>query len=118
MTLLLQWLVNALALIVVANVLPGFTISSLFTALVLAVVLGVLNVIIRPILLLLTLPINILTLGLFTFIVNALVISLASTIVKGFDITSFGVAVWAAVILWFISWITAVISGGNAKVQS
>lgn len=105
--ILLRWLINALALIIVANVLPGFEVSSLYAALIAAVVLGLLNAIIRPVLLVLTLPINILTLGLFTFIVNAFMIYLVATIVKGFDVATFGIAVWAAVILWLISLVTS-----------
>lgn len=104
---LLRWLINALALIIVANVVPGFTVSSLYAALIAAVILGLLNAVIRPIILLFTLPINVLTLGLFTFVVNAVVIYLASTIVKGFDVATFGAAIWAAVALWLVSLITS-----------
>lgn len=105
--ILLRWLINALALLIVANVVPGFTVVSLYAALVAAVILGLLNAVIRPILLILTLPINVLTLGLFTFVVNAIVIYLASTVVKGFDVANFGAAVWAAVALWLISIVTS-----------
>lgn len=104
---LLRWLINALALIIVANVVPGFTVSSLYAALIAAVILGLLNAVIRPIILLFTLPINVLTLGLFTFVVNAVVIYIASTIVKGFDVATFGAAIWAAVALWLVSLITS-----------
>lgn len=104
---LLRWLINALALIMVANVVPGFTVSSLYAALIAAVILGLLNAVIRPIILLFTLPINVLTLGLFTFVVNAVVIYIASTIVKGFDVATFGAAIWAAVALWLVSLITS-----------
>lgn len=102
----LRWLINALALLIVANIVPGFTVLSLYAALVAALVLGLLNAIVRPLLLLLTLPINALTLGLFTFVINGLVIWMASTVVKGFDVATFGAAVWAAVILWLISLVT------------
>lgn len=104
--ILLRWLINALALLIVANIVPGFTIASLYVALVAAVILGLLNAVVKPILIILTLPINILTLGLFTFVINGLVIYLASTIVKGFDIATFGAAVWAAIALWLISLVT------------
>ncbi|MEI7451624.1 MAG: phage holin family protein [Candidatus Falkowbacteria bacterium] len=89
MTLLFKWLVSATAIMIGAYVIPGVHVSGLWTALILAAVLGLLNIIIKPLLILLTLPINILTLGLFTFVINALIIMLASTMVKGFEIGGF-----------------------------
>ena len=100
---LLRWLFNAVALIFVAEVVPGFSIHSFWTALIAALVLGLLNASVRWVLIFLTLPINILTLGLFTFVINALMILLTSSIVRGFDVTSFGSALAAALILWLIS---------------
>jgi len=105
--IILRWLVNALALLVVANVVPGFTVASLYVALIAAIILGLLNAVVKPILLILTLPINIVTLGLFTFVVNGVVIYLASTIVKGFDVATLSAAIWAAVVLWLISIVTS-----------
>lgn len=104
--LLLRWIINALALLVAANWVAGFSVSSFYAALLVALVLGLVNAVIRPVLLLLTLPINLLSLGTFTFVINALMIWLVSTIVKGFEVTSFAAAFWAAVILWIISLIT------------
>lgn len=101
--MLLRWFINALALILVSYVLPGFHVNSLYSALIVALILGLINVTIRPVLLLLTLPINIMTLGLFTFVINGFSIWLVSTIVKGFTIDSFAVAVWGALILWAVS---------------
>ncbi len=103
MSLLFVWLLNALSLLVVDRILSGMQISSLYSALVAALVLGLVNISIRPILLLLTLPITLITLGLFTFVINALMLLLASTIVKGFVIDGFGTAFGAAVLLWLIS---------------
>ncbi len=107
--LLLRWLINALTLIIVANLVPGFMVDSLYAALITALVLGLVNAVIRPVLLLLTLPINLLSLGLFTFVINAFMILLVSTVVKGFEVTGFGPALWAAVVLWLISLITNVL---------
>ena len=104
--LLLRWLLNALALILVSYIIPGFHVDSFYAALITALVLGLVNATIRPLILLFTLPINILTLGLFTFIVNAVMILLVATIVKGFVVTGFGPALLAAIILWLISLIT------------
>ena len=70
--LLFRWVINAIALLVVANVVPGFGVSTFYTALIAALVLGLVNALIRPLLFILTLPVTILTLGLFTFVLNAL----------------------------------------------
>lgn len=89
MSVLLKWFVSALAILVAAYFLPGVVVAGLWTALVLAAVLGLFNVSIKPLLIIITLPINFFTLGLFTFIINALLILLASTIVKGFIVGGF-----------------------------
>ncbi len=104
--LILRWIINALCLLIVAQVVPGFSIHSFWTALIAALVLGFVNATVRWVLLILTLPINILTLGLFTLVINALMILLVSTVVKGFDVASFGTAFLAAIILWLISLLT------------
>ncbi len=110
MLLLIRWLINAITLLIIAHVLPGFHFASFYSALITALVLGLVNVIIRPFLILLTLPINILTLGLFTLIINALMLWLVASIVKGFTIDTFSTAVWAALILWVISFVTNLLS--------
>lgn len=104
--LILRWIINALTLLVVAQLVPGFSIHSFWTALIVALVLGFVNATVRMILIFLTLPITILTLGLFTFVINALMILLVSSVVKGFDVASFTAAFWAAVALWLISLLT------------
>lgn len=106
MELLLRWLLNALALLVVANMVPGFHIDSFYHALIAALVLGLANALIRPILFVLTLPVTIFTLGLFALVINALMILLASTIVKGFTVTGFIPAFLAAIVLWLMSLLT------------
>lgn len=117
--ILLRWILNALALILVANIIPGFHVDSLWAALIAALVLGLVNAVIRPVLLLLTLPINILTLGIFTFVINALMILLASSILEGFQVDSFASAFWASVVLWLISMIVNSIfkSGGQRPLR-
>lgn len=101
--MVLRWMLNALALILISYLVPGFHIGSFFSALVAALVLGLVNVLIRPIILLLTLPLTLLTLGLFVFVVNALMLLLVSDVVKGVTIDSFGAAFVGAVILWVMS---------------
>ncbi|HSW89592.1 MAG TPA: phage holin family protein [Patescibacteria group bacterium] len=94
MKILINWLVSALAIVVTAYLLPGVHIATFVTALVLAVVLGVINAFIKPVLLLLTLPITIVTLGLFALVLNALFILLAAAIVPGFTVDGF---LWALI---------------------
>ncbi|MBU4314850.1 phage holin family protein [Patescibacteria group bacterium] len=106
MKLLLRWLINAVALLLLTELLAGFHVDTFYHALIAALVLGLINAVIRPILLVLTLPVNLLTLGLFTFVVNALMILLMGTIVKGVQIEGFWTALAGAIILWTVSVIT------------
>lgn len=106
MFIIARWIINALALLLVAYVLPGFTVASFGWAMIVAVFLGICNAVIRPILLILTLPITILTLGIFSFVINALMIMLVSSLLEGFEVASFSTAFIAALILWAVSWFT------------
>jgi len=105
MKLILRWLLSATVLILLAYYLPGIAIKGFYSALVAALILGLINALIRPVLLVLTLPVNILTLGLFTFIINALMFWLASTMVKGFYVDNFWAAFWGALIMTLSSWV-------------
>lgn len=102
-TLIVKWLVNALAIFLVGNFLPGIHVPDYMTALWAALALGILNTIIRPILLILTLPINLITLGLFTFILNGFMFWVATKIVHGFLVDNFWWAVLGALIVSAIS---------------
>ena len=104
MQLILRWLINALAIMLMAFYLPGIGVSSFYAAIIAALVLGILNALIRPLIILLTLPVNIITLGLFTLIINAFLFWFASTIVKGFYVSGFWAAFWGALIMWLVSW--------------
>jgi putative membrane protein len=115
--MLLRWLINTLALILVSKIVEGFHVDTFFHALIAALVLGLVNATIRWVLLVLTLPINVLTLGLFTFVINALMILFVANIVKGFSVDGFMPALWAALVLWAISWITNSLIGGNEQPQ-
>src|SRR5688500_6168934 len=94
MKLLINWLLNALAVIVSAYLLPGVSVSGFVAALAAAVILSVVNTLLKPLLIFLTLPLNILTLGLFTFVINALLVPLAAAVVLGFRVDNF---LWALV---------------------
>lgn len=95
----IHWAVSALALLITAYIVPGFRVKNFASALISAVVIGVANVFIRPFFLFLTLPINILTLGLFTFVVNAAILKLCAALVPGFQIKSWVAAIFGGIIL-------------------
>jgi len=90
--LLTKWLIAALSILLAAYLIPGISVESFYVALIVAVLLAVVNLIFKPILVVLTLPVNIITLGLFTFVINALLFWFVETIVKGFYVDGF----WAA----------------------
>lgn len=100
----IRFLLSALAVMATAYIVPGITVSSFWVALIAALVIGIVNALVRPILLLLTLPINILTLGIFTLIINALMFWLAASLVTGFDVRGFGSAFFGALVFWIVSW--------------
>src|SRR3982074_2699766 len=110
MYLLLALLLNALALIITSKIVPGFMLSDYGSALLAAVVLGVINTFIKPVLLFLTAPLNFLTLGLFTFVVNAIVLVMTDTIIDGMKIDHFWpTAILAALVLSIVSTILSMV---------
>ncbi|MFT4103160.1 MAG: phage holin family protein [Burkholderiaceae bacterium] len=112
MRILLGWAINALCLLALPYLMSAVTLSSFGTALIVALVLGLLNVFIRPVLVILTLPINLLTLGLFTLVINGLLFWVTSRLVDGFTIASFGWAIIAALVYSLISWaVSALLMG-------
>ncbi len=94
MKILVRWLLLAAALLLVANLYPGVAVASFTSALIAALVLGLFNTLVRPLLVLLTLPVTLLTLGLFLFVINALMFWAAASVLAGFNVTGF----WAALI--------------------
>ena len=96
--LLARWIVNAAALVLVAYVYPGVQIESFTAALFAALVLGLVNAVIRPLLVILTLPVTLLTLGLFLFVINALCFWLATVLVPGFSVGGFGAALLGSIL--------------------
>ncbi len=102
MPILLKWFFSALSILIAAFFLPGVVVAGLWSALVLAAVLALFNISIKPLLIIITLPINFFTLGLFTFVINALLILLASTMVKGFFVGGFINALLFSLILTII----------------
>jgi putative membrane protein len=103
MELILIWILNAVALLVVAYILPGITVASFGSALIAALVLGLLNALVKPVLVILTLPITVVTLGLFLLVLNALVFWFAGSILKGFQVNGFWWAVIGAIVYSIVS---------------
>lgn len=103
MQAILSLVLSTIAVMITAYILPGVHVNSFLTALVVAVVLGIVNAFILPLLLLITLPINILTLGLFTFVIIGLMVKLVSAIVPGFQVDNFWWAMAFALVLFLIN---------------
>ena len=103
MKLVIHWLLATLAIIVTAYLLPGVAVSGILAAMITAAVLGLVNAFLKPVLLILTLPINILTLGLFTVVINVLLIWLTDKIVPGFSVSGFWGAVAFSIVLFFVN---------------
>src|SRR5258708_23304486 len=104
MTVLLTWLINALALLIITYLVPSIHIRSFGTALIVAIVLGLINTFLRPLLVLLTLPVTILTLGLFIMVVNALCFWLCASLLKGFEVSGFLSAFIGSILSGIVAW--------------
>jgi putative membrane protein len=102
--LFIRWLILTAAIIVAAYLIEGIRVSGFASAFFTAAFLGILNAFFRPILLLLTLPINILSLGLFTFVINALMLKMASGVIAGVQVEGFWSAVFGSIIISLVSW--------------
>jgi|ERR1700733_13126931 len=105
MHILIAIIINTIAVLITSYILPGIHLASFWTALLVAIVFGIVNAILRPIIFILTLPINILTLGLFSFVIMGLLVYLVKAIVPGFKVDNFGWAILFALIVALINWI-------------
>lgn len=115
MGLIIRWILNTLALLLVVNVVPGFVYGGWVSLAIAAAVLGLLNAIVRPILWFITLPITVITLGLFLLILNAIMLELTAWLVPGFGIEGFGWAILGALVLSIISLFTDRIGRRNEE---
>ncbi|HBR81003.1 MAG: hypothetical protein UX09_C0025G0002 [Candidatus Uhrbacteria bacterium GW2011_GWE2_45_35] len=106
MIIILRWVINALALLAAAYLIQGFHVESFYAALIAALILGLVNALVRPIVLILTLPVTIITLGLFLFVINAGMLWFMSTMVKGIVIDDFLSAILVAIFLWIVGMVT------------
>lgn len=111
--LLIKWIVNSTALLVVVHIVSGVTVSNWPTIFVAALVLGLLNAFLRPVLVFLTLPVTVLTLGLFTLVINAFLFYLAAHLVRGFHVAGFWQAFVAALVFSIVSFLLNVLLGGR-----
>ena len=115
--IIIRWLILTIAMITTSYLIEGIRLESFFAALFAAAVLGILNAFFRPVILLLTLPINILSLGLFTFVINAVILLMASGAINGFKIDGFFAALLGSLLISIVSWIlnTFINEEGNVK---
>lgn len=113
MKTLIHFIVSALAILISAYLLPGVYVDGIFAAFILAVILGVINTFIRPVLVVLTMPLSIVTLGLFVLVINALLIMLASYIVPGFAVSGFWYAFLFGIVLAMVSSVLQMFERGN-----
>jgi putative membrane protein len=105
MGLLLRLIINAVAVIISAKLIPGVTVNGIVAAIIVALVLGLLNTFVKPILLILTLPITILTLGLFYLVLNVIIVYIADYFVSGFSVNGFVAALLFSLVLALVGWV-------------
>ncbi|MBU7006274.1 phage holin family protein [Phosphitispora fastidiosa] len=115
--LIIRWVLNALALLATAWLMPGIGLDGFGAALITALVLGIVNAIIRPVILFFTLPLTIVTLGLFTLVINAVMLLITASAVDGFSVSGFWAAFFGSIIITIISGVLsrAVIDDNNGK---
>ena len=112
-----RWLILTIAIFITSYLLDGIQVSGFFSAFFAAAILGILNAFFRPFLLIITLPINILTLGLFTFVINAILLMMASGVIPGFEVAGFWSAVFGSLFISLISWFITSFINGRGTVQ-
>jgi putative membrane protein len=115
--ILVRWLLSTFSLMLTAYVVRGIEVAGFFPAFFAAALLGILNAFIRPLFILITLPINILTLGLFTFVINSILLLMVSGVIGGFEVHGFWSALWGSLILGLINWLLNIFIGSRGKVE-
>jgi putative membrane protein len=103
--IVIRWLILTVAITLASYLIDGIRVSGFFCALLTAAILGILNVFFRPIVLILTLPVNVLTLGLFTFVINAFMLKMASGVIPGFEVHGFWPAVFGSLVISAVNWV-------------
>ena len=115
--LLVRWLILTAAIIAASYLIEGIQVAGFFSAFFTAAILGILNAFFRPLLIILTLPINIMTLGLFTFVINALMLMMASGVISGFEVHGFWSAVFGSLVISIVSWILSSFINEKGRVE-
>ncbi len=113
----LRWLILTFAIIATSYLIDGIQVSGFLSAFFAAAILGILNAFFRPLLLILTLPINILSFGLFTFVINAIVLMMVSGVISGFRVDGFWSAVFGSLLISLVSWLLTSFIGERGTVQ-
>jgi putative membrane protein len=114
---LLRWVISALGLWLASAIVPGVHFAGVGTLLAAALLLGIVNAIVRPLLIILTLPITVLTLGLFLFVINAAMLALVAWMLPGMTITGFGPALLASIVISVVSWIASSFIGPHGRFE-
>jgi putative membrane protein len=115
MRLVIRVLINTAAILLAAHLVPGLAVRNLTTALVAGLVLGIINAVVRPVLVVLTFPITLVTLGLFLLVLNGFCLWLASTLVPGFEVQGVWAAVLGAVVISVVSWLASALVSDGAR---
>ncbi len=115
--LAVRWVILAGAIMVASYLLDGIEVTGFLPALGAAAMLGILNAFLRPILIILTLPINVLSFGLFTFIINALLLKMVSGVIPGFEVYGFWSAVWGSLIITLVNWLLHAFINDRGRVE-
>ena len=105
MGIFIRWLILTIAIIIASYLVDGIRVSGFFSAFFAAAILGILNAFFRPILIILTLPLNLMTLGLFTFVINGILLMMASGVISGFEVHGFWSAVFGSLLISLVSWL-------------
>ena len=105
MGICIRWLILTIAILIASYLVDGIRVSGFFSAFSAAAILGILNAFFRPILFILTLPLNVLTLGLFTFVINAVLLMMASGVISGFEVHGFWSALFGSLLISLVSWL-------------
>lgn len=113
--LLLRWVILTISILLTSYLLDGIRVTGFFPAFLAAAILGIMNAFFRPIALLITLPINFLTLGLFTFIINAAILKMSSSLIPGFGVEGFWTAVWGSFLISLVSFILNTFVGPGGR---
>jgi putative membrane protein len=115
--ILIRWLILTVAILSAAYLLDGMEVQGFTSAFFAAAVLGILNAVLRPVLIILTLPLNILSLGLFTFVINAFLLKVASGVIPGFEVHGFWPALFGSLIISLVSWLLSSLIDDRGRIE-